>query len=90
MEEPAGRARIQVEFSSAAEMVYWARGMAQLTQRELAHLAGVSITTVVLCETGKRQPAAELLFKMLNACGYCVSVEPIDQDTNEEEGESDG
>ncbi|MEH0984470.1 helix-turn-helix domain-containing protein [Micromonospora sp. CPCC 205556] len=54
----------------------------QLTQRELARLAGVSQAMVARVESGDRSPSVELLEQLLDAMGaqLTVAVEPLDAD----------
>jgi len=78
METLAGRARVQAEFSDVSEMIIWARNMAGFTQLALAKASGISENTILRAEKGRLQPSAEKLFKILNTCGFCISLEPME------------
>ena len=56
--------------STAAEMISEARHRAQLTQDELAKLAGTSRPTVSAYESGTKDPRADTLDRILEATGH--------------------
>ncbi len=56
--------------STAAELISKARDRAQLTQDELAKLAGTSRPTVSAYESGTKDPRADTLDRILEATGH--------------------
>jgi transcriptional regulator with XRE-family HTH domain len=52
-----------------------ARQAAGLTQKALAERAGTSQPTVALYESGKRDPSASTLVRLVEACGGRLKVE---------------
>lgn len=64
----------------AAALVRLARKRAGLTQRELAHQAGVSQQVVSAYETGRKEPTLPTLERLISAAGLemRIQLEPID------------
>jgi transcriptional regulator with XRE-family HTH domain len=54
-----------------------ARTAAGISQAELARRAGIPRSVMNVYERGKREPSAEMLARLLNAAGYCLTVEPL-------------
>ena len=65
----------------AAGLIRLARSKADLTQSELAELAGVSQQVVSAYETGRKEPTLPSLQRLLAAAGYDLRVhlEPTDE-----------
>ena len=66
----------------AQQLLRQARRRADVTQRELARVAGTSRSTVVAYETGSMSPTVRQLTRLVRACGLQLSVtlEPLDAD----------
>jgi transcriptional regulator with XRE-family HTH domain len=69
--------------SSATALVQEARRASGLSQRELARRSGVSRTTVVEIESGKRDPALGTLRAILRALGRDVELRLISYDDHD-------
>lgn len=61
---------------NAARITRYARRRAGMTQRALAHAAGVPQSTVARIETGKLAPRVDTLDRILRAAGHGLTVEP--------------
>lgn len=61
---------------NAARIARYARRRAGLSQRALAHAAGVAQSTVARIETGQLAPRVDTLERILRAAGHTLSVEP--------------
>jgi transcriptional regulator with XRE-family HTH domain len=66
----------------AGQILKEARLRAQLSQRRLAELAGVTQPTVARVESGLIQPTFERLLELVRACGLDLDVRvvPLDED----------
>ena len=62
--------------STAAELISEARDRAQLTQDELAKLAGTSRPTVCAYESGAKDPRVETMNRLLSATGHRLAALP--------------
>lgn len=60
--------------AGAATLLREARMHAGLTQRQVAHRAGVSQPVVAAYESGRRQPTLPMLRKLLAASGHTVEI----------------
>jgi transcriptional regulator with XRE-family HTH domain len=58
-----------------AQVVRQARSDARLTQRALAHLAGVPQPTVAEIESGRREPSLTLVSRLAEAAGFALKIE---------------
>jgi transcriptional regulator with XRE-family HTH domain len=65
----------------AAGLIRTARDRANLTQSQLAQLAGVTQQTVSAYETGRKEPTLPTLQRLLAAAGFelRLRLEPIDR-----------
>jgi predicted transcriptional regulator len=61
----------------AARLVKHARASAGLSQRALAHRAGLPQSTVARIELGRLSPRTETLERILRAAGRTLSSEPL-------------
>lgn len=61
---------------NAARLTRYARRRAGLTQRALAHAAGVPQSTVARIETGQLAPRVDTLSRVLRAAGQTLTLEP--------------
>lgn len=66
----------------AAQLIVSARQTAGISQAELARRAGVSRSVMCVYESGKREPGANTLLRILTATGNKISVMP-DRDRTE-------
>lgn len=63
----------------AAATIRAARARAEMSQRALAHAAGVAPSVVCAYETGARQPSAKMLARLVRAAGARLAVvDPAD------------
>ncbi len=62
--------------TQVAEWVNGARRSAGLTQRELATKAGVPQPTIARIESGHQMPRADMLDRLLRACGWELDMTP--------------
>lgn len=65
----------------AGALILQARLLADLTQQELAGVAGLSQPDVSAYETGRRQPTLPMLYRLLAATGLepRIRLEPLDR-----------
>lgn len=61
---------------NAARIMRYARRRAGLSQRALAHAAGVPQSTVARIETGQLAPRVDTLERVLRAAGQTLTFEP--------------
>ncbi len=59
----------------AASLVRYARGKANLSQRELGRRAGVTQASIARIESGATSPRFETLDRLLSTCGF--ELEPV-------------
>jgi transcriptional regulator with XRE-family HTH domain len=59
----------------AATLVRYARGKANLSQRELGRRAGVTQASIARIESGETSPRFETLDRLLSTCGF--ELEPV-------------
>lgn len=62
--------------SMSGRMLRYARSRAKLTQRELAHKAGIPQETIARIERGRVDPRIGTLDRLLEGCGFGLEVEP--------------
>jgi len=60
-----------------SEILRTLRRINGLTQRELAHLAGVPQPTVAAIESGQREPSLSLFSSIVESAGYALSLEVV-------------
>ena len=73
---------------AAADLVAEARHRAGFSQRELAGRAGVSRTTVVETESGRRDPSLGTLNAVLEAAGFALELRLVPNDEHDRELEA--
>jgi transcriptional regulator with XRE-family HTH domain len=68
-----------------AALLRAARAWSGLTQRELATRAGVSQPVIAAYESGRRQPTAPTLRRLLSAAGHDLVLDAVPQRVNDAE-----
>ena len=61
---------------NASRIARYARRRAGLSQRAVAHVAGVPQSTVARIETGQLAPRVDTLERVLRATGHTLTLEP--------------
>ena len=67
----------------AGSLLRLSRRQTGLSQRELAHLAGVPQSMIAAYETGRREPTMPTLLKLLNAAGLDLRLELVPLDDHD-------
>lgn len=64
------KARVPTSSETAAALVREARQLRNMSQRDLAHAAGVPQSTVANVESNRQQPSVAMLERLLTAAGF--------------------
>lgn len=76
--EPSQKAKIEFEVALIGKLIE-ARESKELSQKELADLAGLKQPAIARLESMKATPQIDTLFKILQPLGYTLAIVPAEQ-----------